>query len=160
MTYHIVALPEKKDLIFLNNLRNYIYQNDFRFKNKPLSSDTHITLTEIDTEDIYQLQRVLQKNASLFQPFTITKEEWELTKENKNPNYKSNKAYTWIALKFPQRKKLFQKLDSITKDLEINRNGEYIRNVKRIEKRVNNNECIANHINLSNFTRREKSNEC
>ena len=40
----------------------------------------------------------------------------------------------------------------------INRNSEYISNVKRIEKKEN--EFIANHINLSNYTRREKADEC
>ena len=64
MNYTLVAIPTEKDLTILNDLRNYVYQNDFRFRNKPLDSDTHITLTallmnEAKTEELKQL---IEKN--------------------------------------------------------------------------------------------------
>jgi hypothetical protein len=160
MTYHIVAIPEEKDLNLLNNLRNYIYQNDYRFKNKPITTDTHITLTEVNTDDIQILKNKLESISRTLKPFTIYQKEWELTKKDIQPNYKIDKPYTWIALIFPQRKEIYTKLNSITKDMGINNNDNYINNVKRIAGLIKDEECIANHINLANYTKREKADEC
>lgn len=162
MIAHIVAIPTNKDLEYLNSLRLYIYENDFRFSNKSSVSDTHITLSEVSLEEtqIQNLEKSIKNNLSNLKGFTISKEEWTLTKENKEPNYRSDKPYTWIALKFPQRKDLFLELERITKELGINNNDEYIKNVKRIEEDIKDNECLANHMNLSNYTRREKADEC
>lgn len=159
MVCHIVAIPKTKDLEIIDNLRSYIYQNNFRFKNKPLSSDTHITLAEIDIKasEIQELKNALLA-ISIEMPFHITNKEWILTKENKEPNYKYANPYTWIALKFPQRKKLYQQVDDLTKRLGVNNNEKYISDVKKIEK--TESEYIGNHINLSNYTRRERSEEC
>lgn len=159
MTYHIVAIPQEKDLKILNKLRNYIYLNNYRFKNKPITSDTHITISEIDIEEsrIEELKNVLSKTIKHI-PFELTDTEWEVVKENKEPNCKQDKPYTWIALKFPQIKKLYAEVDSITRDMSINGNQRYIDNVKIIEKKEG--DYIGNHINLSNYTRREKANEC
>lgn len=162
MIAHIVAIPTNKDLEYLNSLRLYIYENDFRFSNKSSVSDTHITLSEVSLEEtqIQNLEESIKNNLSNLKGFTISKKEWTLTKEDKEPNYRSDKPYTWIALKFPQRKDLFLELERITKELEINNNDEYIKNVKRIEEDIKDNECLANHMNLSNYTRREKADEC
>ena len=160
MIYHIVAIPEEKDLKHLNNLRNYIYTNDFRYKNKPLNSGTHITLTEVNIDDIKRLQTKLESISDTLEPFIIYDSEWELTKKDMEPNYKINKPYTWIALKFSQRKEIYTQLDRITKDMGINNNDNYINKVKRISGLVNDQECIANHINLANYTKREKADEC
>lgn len=159
MTYHIVAIPKKEDLEIINNLRNYIYQNDFRFKNKPLSSNTHMTVAEVDIDDTYIdiLKKKLLENIEAL-PFSLREDEWILTKENKNPNYKRNNPYTWIALKFPKREALFREVESVIEDMGINKNQEYISNVRKIENRED--EYIANHVNLSNYTRREKADEC
>ena len=162
MIAHIVAIPTNKDLEYLNSLRLYIYENDFRFSNKSSVSDTHITLSEISLEEaqIQNLEESIKNNLSNLKGFTISKEEWTLTKEDKEPNYRSDKPYTWIALKFSQRKDLFLELERITNELEINNNDEYIKNVKNIEEDIKDNECLANHMNLSNYTRREKADEC
>ncbi len=162
MNYTLVVIPTERDLKFLNNLRNYIYQNDFRFKNKPLDSDTHITIAniEMDEDKIAELKETLQANIHKLKPFTIKKEEYILTKEDKEPNYKFDNPYTWIALKFPQRKDIYQELDRITKELGINNNEEYINNVRRIERDIEEKDYIANHINLSNYTRRDRANDC
>ena len=160
MIYHLVALPRQEDLEIINNLRNYIYQNNFRFKNKPLNSDTHITLTQVDTEDIQLLKRKLEENIFKIKSFSIQRKDWILTKEDKNANYKCNQPYTWIALKFPQRKEILNIIDSITRELGINMNEEYLTNLRSIEKNLKDEEGIADHINLSNYTRREKADEC
>jgi len=160
MIYHLVAIPQQDDLETLNSLRDYVYQNNFRFKNKPLDSDTHITLTQVDTEDIQLLRQKLEEFIPTIKIFTIRKEEWKLTKEDKAPNYKIGLPYTWIALKFPQRKELFNSLDILTKELGINMNEEYLTNLKSIEKDLQDEKGIADHINLSNYTRREKADEC
>lgn len=162
MNYSLVAIPTEKDLEFLNNLRNFIYQNDFRFKNKKLDSDTHLTLTDVkmDESKIEELKEAIQANIYKLKPFTIKKKEWVLTKEDTEPNYKFDNSYTWIALKFPQRKDIYQELDRITKELGINNNEEYINNVKKIVGDGEKNDYIANHINLSNYTRRDRASSC
>lgn len=160
MIYHLVAIPQLDDLKTLNSLRNYIYQNNFRFKNKPLDSDTHITLTQVDTEDTQLLKLKLEESIYTMKIFSIQKDEWKLTKEDKEPNYKISLPYSWIALRFPQREELFNSLDILTKELGINMNEEYLTNLKSIEKELKNKEGIADHINLSNYTRREKADEC
>lgn len=162
MTYSLVAIPIQEDLILLNNLRNYIYQNDFRFKNKQLGSDTHITLTSLVMNEVQidGLKQLLEKNVERMKPFTLTNKDWELTKENKEPNYKIDRPYTWIALKFPKLKSLYELLDTLTKELGVNNSGEYIKKVMEIESTGKDGEYIANHINLSNYTRIERADEC
>ncbi len=159
MIYHIVAIPKKEDLEIINNLRNYIYQNDFRFKNKPLGSDTHMTIAEADIDDTHIdiLKKKLLDNIEAL-PFSLGEDEWVLTREDKGPNYKQENPYTWIALKFPKREALFREVESVIEDMEINRNQEYISNARKIENKED--EYIANHVNLSNYTRREKADEC
>jgi len=149
MIYHLVVIPKKEDLEILNNLRNYISQNNFRFKNKPISSDTHMTIAEVDIEDysINTLKDILTSSITAL-PFSITEDEWILTKEEKEPNYKQDNPYTWIAIKIPKREELYKQVEKVIDQMGINRNSEYISNVKRIEKKEN--EFIANHINLSN----------
>ena len=107
MIYHLVVIPKKEDLEILNNLRNYISQNNFRFKNKPISSDTHMTIAEVDIEDysINTLKDILTSSITAL-PFSITEDEWILTKEEKEPNYKQDNPYTWIAIKIPKRRTL------------------------------------------------------
>lgn len=162
MKYTLVAIPQEEDLKILNNLRSYIYQNNFRFKNKSLDSDTHITLTEVvlEEKEIDILKSYLLKNIHLLKSFSIDQSEWILTKEIKEPNYKMNVPYVWIALKFPQRKEIYNVLDRLIKEIEMNNNEEYIKNVKQIEGDATDEECIANHINLSNYNRIDKANEC
>lgn len=163
MKYTLVAIPQEQDLKLLNNLRDYIYQNDFRFKNKPLDSDTHITLTEVilnNDEDIENLRLSLLNNISSLKQFSVSKSEWVLTKEEKELNYKIDLPYTWVALKFPQRKEIFKVLYRLTKEMGINNNLEYINNIKKIEGEIPDEECIANHINLSNYTKREMGGRC
>lgn len=159
MIYHIVAIPQKEDLEILNNLREHIYQNDFRFKNKPLSSDTHMTIAEIDVEEgrIEGLKEKLKEEITQI-PFVITENEWVLTKEDKDPNYKQDNPYTWIALKFPKRKELYNEVEKVIDEMGVNKNEQYISNVKKIEKKEE--DYIANHVNLSNYTRKEKGEEC
>lgn len=163
MKYSLVGIPQEQDLKLLNNLRDYVYQNNFRFKNKPLDSDTHITLTEVvlnKEEEIYTLRLSLLKNLSSLKQFTVSKSEWMLTKEEKEPNYKINLPYTWIALKFLQRKEIFEALNRLTEEIGVNNNAEYINDVKKIEGDIPDEECIANHINLSNYTQREMGGKC
>jgi hypothetical protein len=154
-----VAIPKKEDLEILNNLRNHIYQNDFRFKNKLLGSDTHMTIAEVEIDNA-QVEILEQKllNEVEALPFSLDENDWILTKEDKEPNYKHDHPYTWIALKFPKREDLFKQVESVIDSMGINKNTEYIANIKRIEKA--SDDYIANHINLSNYTRREKADEC
>ena len=146
----------------LNRLRNYIYTSGFRFKNKELNSDTHITLASLvmSEHQIDELEQLLRKNMYRIKQFTLASSNWELTKENKDANYKINKPYTWIAIRFPQLKPLYKLLDALTKELGVNNNMEYIQKVMEIEGTAEAGEYIANHINLSNYTRREKADEC
>ena len=159
MICHIVAIPQINDLHILNNLRSYVYQNGFRFKNKPLDSDTHMTVAEVEItgDEIAELKEQLTKNIRAM-PFKINEEEWMLTKENKEPNYKIENPYAWIALKFPLIKDLYDQVDEITQKMGVNNNKEYNANVSRIENR--SDIFLANHVNLSNYTRIEMADEC
>ena len=48
MSYTIVALPENNILEELQSIRDYFYQNDFRYYNKPVSDLAHISLSVIN----------------------------------------------------------------------------------------------------------------
>lgn len=164
MIYHIAALPREQDLKLLNKIRDYVYKNGFRFSDKPLGSDTHITLTEVNLDEsdseVDKLYQYLQSNISSIKAFSLNNSEWKLTKKLQSPNYKIDKPYTWIALKFSQRAEIYNVLDRLTKEFNVNNNREYIENVKKIEGNISDSECIANHINLSNYTKVEKADEC
>ena len=85
MIAHIVAIPTNKDLEYLNSLRLYIYENDFRFSNKSSVSDTHITLSEISLEPKYNLKSIKQSLQS--KRVLQYQKRWTLTKEDKT-NYR------------------------------------------------------------------------
>ena len=51
MSYTIVALPENNVLKELQSIRDFLYKNNFRYHNKPVSDLAHISLSMI-AEDI------------------------------------------------------------------------------------------------------------
>jgi hypothetical protein len=50
MSYTIVALPENNILEELQSIRDYFYQNNFRYYNKPVSDLAHISLSVISDD--------------------------------------------------------------------------------------------------------------
>ena len=48
MSYTIVALPEDNVLKELQSIRNFFYENNFRYYNKPVSDKAHISLSVIN----------------------------------------------------------------------------------------------------------------
>ncbi|MBR7036409.1 hypothetical protein IKI14_00640 [bacterium] len=48
MSYTIVALPEDNVLKELQSIRNFFYENNFRYQNKPVSDKAHISLSVIN----------------------------------------------------------------------------------------------------------------
>ena len=48
MSYTIVALPEDNVLRELQSIRNFFYENNFRYHNKPVSDLAHISLSVIN----------------------------------------------------------------------------------------------------------------
>ena len=49
MSYLVVALPENTILQELQSIRNFFYQNNFRYHNKPCKDMAHITLAKISS---------------------------------------------------------------------------------------------------------------
>ncbi len=47
MSYLVVALPENTILQELQSIRNFFYQNNFRYHNKPCKDMAYITLAKI-----------------------------------------------------------------------------------------------------------------
>ncbi len=71
MKYTIVALPNHKERILINDLKNYFYLNWYRYQISPSHQSVHITLEQIDIEPkdevfIYNIYRKSLKNTSGF----------------------------------------------------------------------------------------------
>ena len=47
MSYTIVALPEDNVLKELQSIRDFLYKNNFRYHNKPVSDLAHISLSVV-----------------------------------------------------------------------------------------------------------------
>jgi hypothetical protein len=93
MSYLVVALPEDKTLEELQSIRDYFYQNDFRYHNKPCSDKAHITLArikDVTNKFIGSLTEAFENEKSFtLSDFIIHTQEHK--RVYKNPKY--NKEY-------------------------------------------------------------------
>ena len=58
MKYTLVAIPQDNILKKINEIRNYLYLNDFRYKNRPLKDDSHITLAQVEINDVQSIDAI------------------------------------------------------------------------------------------------------
>jgi len=173
MKYTLVALPQNDILEKLNNIRNYLYNNWFRYTNKPLKDNSHITLAQVEISDINKMEEIknqFQKQLQNQWKFKITYKE-VINREHKRiydrPEFLA-KYPNWcsrIALLFEDKnlKELAQKLIAYSKELWIDTTYLYAKDIatsqwKIIEKK-NCIEYVADHINICNYARLEKAGE-
>jgi hypothetical protein len=71
MSFTIVALPEEKTLKELNILKNYFYQNGFRYINKECKENAHITMLQLSSQIPSNFYKQLQDLIVLNHPFSL-----------------------------------------------------------------------------------------
>ncbi|MFS8130948.1 MAG: hypothetical protein ACMG57_03140 [Candidatus Dojkabacteria bacterium] len=143
--YFLVALPEANSLKKLNEIREYLYFNGFRYSNDLPTSDVHITLaqTNLEDEDILSVKSDLKNFLKDQESFSI--EYDHVTNENRGSNEKYTEGYAWIALYINNEslKTLSKKLDGYLITKNISNTQDYIDEVGG----------IADHLNLCNYGR-------
>ena len=72
MSYTIVALPESNVLKELQSIRDYFYQNNFRYNNEPVSDLAHISLSVISDNIPYWFKTELTENFKWEKSFTLS----------------------------------------------------------------------------------------
>lgn len=72
MSYTIVALPEDNVLKELQSIRNFFYENNFRYQNKPVSDKAHISLSVINDNLTDLFISKLTKIFEWEKPFNLT----------------------------------------------------------------------------------------
>lgn len=170
MTGHIILLPQKENLQTLQEIKNHVYSGGYRFRNKEKAPPPHISLSQFKTVDYPVLIDQLDKKFS-YNSFSIQRSEWTLINKFQKANHRNDQDYHWIALHFGRNKHLihlYQILGDLLDKLGINDNSSYLDNIKKIRvitdgvkyEDVDDLDCIANHMNIANYTRPEKSEEC
>ncbi len=168
MTGNILIKPFNIEQI--QKIKDEVYSNGSRFTIKPHGATPHITIGQFRTNEIEDLEIVLNELAKEHR-FVIKRNEWVLTKKFQSANHLMNKDYYWLALLFENNKylmSLYQKCDELMKKYGINDNESYLENVRKVKEitdhvqinEIKDSDCIANHLNISNYTRPEKAEEC
>lgn len=159
-TYIITLLPEDNALKQLNDVKNYFYANNFKFKHKVSTSNSHITVSECKAPGSWKkFKEDFPKTISSLN--AIQAKVQKITDEIKiTENHPDGEG--WVALLFDDNniKKLFNKLENYLDDQKISLNNEYIDAIKTERgKKLEAFDCIANHLNLCNHCRPEKAKE-
>jgi len=164
MKYTIVALPNQKERVLINNLKNYFYLNWYRYKNLPSHQSVHITLEQKDIEIkdesiIYDIYRKSFENTSWF-PIKYT----EITNKihDRIPSHPvlSIKYPSWasrVALLYNSEKliSLSNQLIKLGKLHAIDNTSTYIENITNTCIDINDSRIqksyIADHMNMCNY---------
>ena len=171
MSYTIVALPENNILEELQSIRDYFYQNNFRYYNKPVSDLAHISLSVINDNlsdwFISELTKIFEweKSFNLSNFVVHTQEHKRIfdipEKREKYPNW-----CWWFTLLFPNNEHLVntsKKIMDIANKYWIDETFEYAHKMAWYEKKdinnINIHDFIANHMNICNYIRLEKMKE-
>ena len=168
MSYTVVALPEDNVLKELQSIRDYFYQNNFRYYNKPVSDLAHISLSVINDNLTDSFISELTKIFEWEKPFNLTNFIVH-TQEHKRifdiPE-KKEKYPDWcgrFTLLFPNNEHLIStsnKIIDIANKYWIDETFEYARKMAWYEKKdinnINIHDFIANHMNICNYIRLEK----
>lgn len=168
MSFTIVALPEEKTLKELNILKNYFYQNGFRYINKECKENAHITMLQLSSQIPSNFYKQLQDLIVLNHPFSL--ENFSLwLKEHKrvfnSPEWRKKypEGCWWFTLLFPNNIQLIQlakKIRALTLKLGIDSSLEYAQNIAtatwEFDKNFNLFEYLCNHMNICNYIRLDK----
>ena len=171
MSYTVVALPEDNVLNELQSIRDYFYQNNFRYYNKPVSDLAHISLSVISDEISDLFISELTKNFEWEKSFILSnfvvhtqEHKWIFDvpeKKEKYPNW-----CWWFTILFPNNEQLVNssnKTIDIANKYWIDETLEYARKMAGYEKKdinnINMHDFIANHMNICNYIRLEKMEE-
>lgn len=158
-TFTIVALPEESELSALNEIRNYLYTNNFRYVSKPNTSDVHISLTQakLSSGMINRLKADIQKELIQTKSFQIT--VTQITSELRPPSEKCPKGHGWVALLFDddQLWDLHIHLRQVLQESRCDDTQDYINSIMSLVPKLNPRDCIANHLNLANYCRPERT---
>lgn len=172
--YHIVALPEKNQKKYLNNLKNKLYTWWYRYSSKPSSSDVHITLTQIFFEDIWSIKtlkkaiiELAKKHKSFSLPYLKVTDKINKEVENEELKKQYPNWWWWVSLFFENKNNelwlLTTELIEIAKWLNIDDMSSYIDKIKTVKpkhKRTKNIlDYTANHMNICNYALPEKTKE-
>ncbi len=160
----IVALPEKNTLGALNELKNYFGTLGFTYKNKASTSDVHLSLAEVlcDLGDVEVMRTELAKAVADVAP--ISSKYTEIMNEKRGPiPGKCEYENCWVAVLFEDAglQDLSAVVDACLVSLGKSTTGEYISRIQDGIYHGNNTTetVIANHMNLCNYCRPEKSEE-
>ena len=171
MSYTIVALPENNVLKELQSIRDFLYTNNFRYHNKPVSDLAHISLSVIADKIPDWFIPDLTENFKWEKSFTLsnfvvhTQEHKRISdipeKKEKYPNW-----CWWFTILFPNNKQLIgisKKIITIADKYWIDETFQYARTIAWYEKKdtsnINIHDFIANHMNICNYIRLEKMKE-
>lgn len=161
--FAIIAIPEITILTKLNNLKKYFYTNSFRYENKSNITDVHVTLASgiCDETDIENIKKGISKTIKKYKP--IKTKYLNVTNERRGPvQGKCEFDNVWVAFLFddPLLKKLAIDIDSYLVSKDISITEEYINSIKSFyNNKIDKEFIIANHMNLCNYCRPEKSEE-
>jgi hypothetical protein len=158
--YTIVALPEQGALQTLNEIRRYLYTNDYRYSNQPPVNDVHITLAqaEIAEGNLEVLQESLKAKLETLPSFEIS---YAYVTDKVHPaNEKYPQGSAWISLYFedPQLQALARLIDSHLLAERISTTKEYVAELG-LDPNEDLYSKIADHLNLCNYARVEKAAE-
>ena len=171
MSYTIVVLPEDNVLKELQSIRDFLYKNNFRYSNKPVSDLAHISLSVINdnlTDSfISELTKIFEwkKSFNLSDFIVHTQEHKRIfdipEKKEKYPDWCGR-----FTLLFPNNEHLIStsnKIIDIANKYWIDETFEYAQKMAGYEKKdinnINIHDFIANHMNICNYIRLEKMEE-
>lgn len=139
-TYSFIALPTPDLLDKLNSIRQYLYTNGFRYSSNPPKADVHITLFEFEYDRKFNVTEEIGYVVSKFKPVAIKGYELNNRPHSVATNKFTDKPSNWIALSF----------DS----------PELRGYAKLISQHISGSQAVnADHLNLCNYARPEKSEE-
>jgi len=167
MSYLVVALPENTILQELQSIRNFFYQNNFRYHNKPCKDIAHITLAKISSNInnwfIEALEGSLEneKQFMLTNFYTHTQEHlWSRQSQwkEKYPDW-----CWWFAVLFPNNRNLVNisnNIINVARNHGIDESYDYAHNIANLStndiSNVNSLKYLANHMNICNHIRLDR----
>lgn len=171
MKCSLVAFPESSTREELDAIRNALYQGGFRYTNHSLAMTSHVTLAQLKAasdpqalKSHFSLAVCPQTKISL-QDFSLLAQEH--TWIHKFPEWKEKypQGATWIAFHFqsPEMQQLAKNLMIIAQKLHLDESFVYAQGIAQVQgipdEEIQLFDYLANHLNLCNYARPEKSAE-
>jgi 2'-5' RNA ligase len=145
---YIVLLPSKKQIKQIDSLREKVYSSDFRIYKNVSPSESHITITQIEDPSKTKMKRLkseLELIANQSDSIVIPQNKYRI-------EIQSSDKYSWVGLIIKHKKidQLKEHIDKITVEIGLDKSSEYLERMP--------NRKFRPHLNLSNYTRKEKAN--